>query len=145
MLSTRIFAGILFILALLGIYIGWGIHSDFNYEPLGPRPFPIGTLSLIALCSILLFFFSKNTKVKWGNLFLWKKLIILAFSFFIYAFCFEFLGFVICTAFLMFVISLLFNASLLKGLLFSVVSSFILYYFFGELLRITLPSGFIFS
>ncbi|KGI57260.1 tripartite tricarboxylate transporter TctB family protein [Campylobacter sp. MIT 97-5078] len=145
MLSSRIFSGILFVLAIIGIYIGWGIHSDFNYEPLGPRPFPIATLALIAFCSILLLFFAEDTKVEWGNLALWKKLIILAIALLLYALCFEFLGFIICTACLMFIMALLFNANVLKALIFSIVSSFILYYFFDNLLQITLPFGFIFD
>lgn len=49
MSSIRIVAGILLVISLIGIYIGWNIHSDFNYEPLGPRPFPVGTLILIAV------------------------------------------------------------------------------------------------
>ncbi|ELU9957540.1 tripartite tricarboxylate transporter TctB family protein [Campylobacter coli] len=109
MSSIRIVAGILLVISLIGIYIGWNIHSDFNYEPLGPRPFPVGTLILIALCSIFLVFFSEDTKVKWGDFILWKKLIVLTLAFLIYALFFEFLGFIICTIFLIFTITLLFG------------------------------------
>lgn len=145
MLSTRIFAGILFIISLIGIYIGWGIHSDFNYEPVGPRPFPVGTLILIAICSILLFFFAEDTEVKWGNFKFWKKFIVLTLSLLAYALLFEFLGFMICTAVLMFIMALLFNTNLIKALVFCISSSIILYYLFDNLLQITLPFGAIFN
>ncbi len=133
MSSIRIVAGILLVISLIGIYIGWNIHSDFNYEPLGPRPFPVGTLILIALCSIFLVFFSEDTKVKWGDFILWKKLIVLT------------LAFLICTIFLIFTITLLFGATLIKAIVFSISSSIILYYLFNTLLQITLPFGFIFD
>lgn len=144
MLSTRIFAGILFVISLIGIYIGWGIHSEFNYEPVGPRPFPVGTLILIAVCSILLFFFAEDTEVEWGNFKFWKKFIVLTLSLLAYALLFEFLGFMICTAFLMFIMALLCNASFIKALIFSIPSSIILYYLFDTLLQITLPLGSVF-
>ncbi|EDO7843441.1 tripartite tricarboxylate transporter TctB family protein [Campylobacter coli] len=145
MSSIRIVAGILLVISLIGIYIGWNIHSDFNYEPLGPRPFPVGTLILIALCFIFLVFFSEDTKVKWGDFILWKKLIVLTLAFLIYALFFKFLGFIICTIFLIFTITLLFGATLIKAIVFSISSSIILYYLFNTLLQITLPFGFIFD
>ncbi|MGI7922320.1 tripartite tricarboxylate transporter TctB family protein [Campylobacter coli] len=90
-------------------------------------------------------FFSEDTKVKWGNFILWKKLIVLTLAFLIYALFFEFLGFIICTIFLIFTITLLFGATLIKAIVFSISSSIILYYLFNTLLQITLPFGFIFD
>ncbi|EHV4789416.1 hypothetical protein I9Q68_08755 [Campylobacter coli] len=73
MSSIRIVAGILLVISLIGIYIGWNIHSDFNYEPLGPRPFPVGTLILIALCSIFLVFSLKILRLNGVILFFGKS------------------------------------------------------------------------
>ncbi|EJV7019188.1 tripartite tricarboxylate transporter TctB family protein [Campylobacter coli] len=92
-----------------------------------------------------MFFFSEDTKVKWGDFILWKKLIVLTLAFLIYALFFEFLGFIICTIFLIFTITLLFGATLIKAIVFSISSSIILYYLFNTLLQITLPFGFIFD
>ncbi|TQR30648.1 tripartite tricarboxylate transporter TctB family protein [Campylobacter sp. MIT 99-7217] len=145
MISTRILASILIVLSLAGIYIGWGITTPFSYEPLGPRPFPIGTLILLTFCSFLLFFFAEDTNVKWPDTKLLKKLVALVLSFFIFAFCFEYLGFIICSGLLMFVMALLFGTNIIKALIFSALASVILYYCFDDLLQITLPSGYIFG
>lgn len=38
-MSDRIFAGFWLLLCIGGLFIGWGIQSEYSYEPLGPRPF----------------------------------------------------------------------------------------------------------
>ncbi|WP_297195570.1 tripartite tricarboxylate transporter TctB family protein [uncultured Campylobacter sp.] len=145
MLSTKIFSVLLLVLSLFGIYIGWGITTEFQYEPLGPRPFPIGALVLIALCSVLLFFFAEDTNVQWPKFAVAKRLIILAISFFAFYLLFEYIGFIISSGLFMLIIALLFGANFIKALIFSVLCSTILYYCFDALLQITLPVGFIFE
>lgn len=145
MVSTRIFASLLIVLSLLGVYYGWGIVTQFSYEPLGPRPFPIGTLVLIALCAILLFFFAENTNVQWPSFKVFQRLIALIISLFIFAFLFEYLGFIPCSILLIFAMALIFRATLIKALIFAILSGLFLYYFFDTLLQITLPLGYIFD
>jgi putative tricarboxylic transport membrane protein len=36
------------------MFIAWQIHSEYAYEPVGPRPFPLGIIGLMLLCSVLL-------------------------------------------------------------------------------------------
>lgn len=36
------------------MFIAWQIHSEYAYEPVGPRPFPVGIIGLMLLCSVLL-------------------------------------------------------------------------------------------
>ncbi len=145
MISTKIFSVLLLILSLLGIYVGWGITTEFQYEPLGPRPFPVGALFLIAICSVLLFFFAEDTDVKWPNFAVAKRLIILAISFFGFYLLFEYIGFILSSGLFMLIIALLFGANFIKALIFSVLCSLILYYCFDSLLQITLPLGIIFE
>ncbi|CAM4010165.1 tripartite tricarboxylate transporter TctB family protein [Campylobacter hepaticus] len=143
--SIKIIAGILLIISLIGIYKGLSIHSDFNYEPLGPRAFPIGILILISFFSLFLIFISKNNGLKWGDFIFWKKFIILTLALLLYAIFFELLGFMLCTFLLIFIMTLLFKTTLPKACIFSILSSIILYYFFDNVLQITLPFGFIFN
>lgn len=145
MISTRIFSIFLFILSAFLVYHGLDINPKFSYEPLGPKPFPIASLSLIMICCVLLLFFAEDTNVHWGDLGLWKKLIVLVASLFIFAEIFEYLGFIISSFLLMSVMSLLFGAKTVQGLIFAALSSVILFYVFDELLQITLPWGEIFE
>ena len=45
-MSDRIFAAIWLLLCLAGAAIAWQIQSEYSYEPLGPRPFPLGIIGL---------------------------------------------------------------------------------------------------
>ncbi len=50
-MSDRIFAGVWLLLCIGGLFIAWQIHSEYSYEPVGPRPFPLGIIGLMLLCS----------------------------------------------------------------------------------------------
>ena len=145
MISTKIFSVLLLVLSLLGIYVGWGITTEFQYEPLGPRPFPVGALVLIAFCSVLLYFFAEDTDVEWPKFKVVLRLVILAISFFAFFLLFEYLGFMLSSGLFMLIVALLFGASFIKALIFSALCSVVLYYCFDTLLQITLPVGFIFE
>ncbi len=145
MFSTKICSLVLFSLSLIGVYIGWGIQTEFSYEPLGPRPFPVATLALLALCSLLLFFFQEKSNIKWYAFDVWKKLIALIIAFCIFAFLFEYLGFVLSSIFFIFCVSLLFQAKLFPAFIFAVCCSISIYYLFDSILQITLPIGLIFT
>lgn len=45
-LSTRIFAVVLFVICGVGVYLCKDLTPQISYEPLGPRPFPLGALAL---------------------------------------------------------------------------------------------------
>ena len=53
-MSDRIFAGIWLLLCIAGLFIAWQIQSEYSYEPVGPRPFPLGIIALMALCALAL-------------------------------------------------------------------------------------------
>lgn len=145
MRSTKFFTIFLFLLCVFLIYNGWEIHTEYNYEPLGPKPFPIASLFLIALCAVLLFFFAEDTDVHWGDLHLWKKLLIFVSALFIFAVIFEYLGFMIAASCLIFVIALLFEAKLVYAFIFATIIGVSFYYICENLLQITLPFGLIFE
>ncbi|MEX0444929.1 tripartite tricarboxylate transporter TctB family protein, partial [Xenorhabdus sp. SGI246] len=115
-MSDRIFAAIWLVLCGIGLVIGWGIHSEYSYEPLGPRPFPIAILSLMALCALLLLF--KKTEItQWPAPQVLRRLLLLIVSLLFYAGTFEWLGFPLATTLLTISIALLFNASLLAAMI----------------------------
>lgn len=145
MLSTRIFATVLIISSITLFIIGQAIVTEFNYEPLGPRPFPLATLFLIACCSILLFFFAEKTHVQWCPFKVNLRLAYFALCICFYASVFELLGFMIATALFVFFVSLAFKAKPIFAGLFGIFIGLLFYYLFDTLMQITLPLGLIFE
>ena len=139
-MSDRIFAGFWLLLCIGGLFIGWGIQSEYSYEPLGPRPFPLAILSLMALCSALLLL-RRPRAVEWPHNKVLQRLLVLVITLVLYAWGFEWLGFPLATALLTFSIGLLFQASLPAAAISGVVMGAVLYYAFDRLLDVTLPLG----
>ncbi|WP_047678499.1 MULTISPECIES: tripartite tricarboxylate transporter TctB family protein [Xenorhabdus] len=142
-MSDHIFAAIWLVLCGIGLVIGWGIHSEYSYEPLGPRPFPIAIISLMALCALLLLF--KKTEItQWPVPQVLRRLLLLMVSLLFYAGTFEWLGFPLATTLLTISIALLFNASLLAAIISGVSLGISLFFVFDRLLDVTLPIGSLF-
>ncbi|WP_148874640.1 tripartite tricarboxylate transporter TctB family protein [Serratia marcescens] len=139
-MSDRIFAGFWLLLCIGGLFIGWGIQSEYSYEPLGPRPFPLAILSLMALCAALLLL-RRPQAVEWPHHKVLQRLLVLVITLVLYAWGFEWLGFPLATALLTFSIGLLFQASLPAAALSGVIMGAALYYAFDRLLDVTLPLG----
>lgn len=139
-MSDRIFAGFWLLLCIGGLFIGWGIQSEYSYEPLGPRPFPLAILNLMALCAALLLL-RRPQAVEWPHNKVLQRLLVLVITLVLYAWGFEWLGFPLATALLTFSIGLLFQASLPAAAISGVVMGAALYYAFDRLLDVTLPLG----
>lgn len=139
-MSDRIFAGLWLLLCCGGLFIGWGIQSEYSYEPLGPRPFPLTILSLMALCAALLLL-RRPQWVEWPHNQVLQRLLVLVITLVLYAWGFEWLGFPLATALLTFSIGLLFQASIRAALFSGIVMGVALFYAFDYLLDVTLPLG----
>ncbi|MCC8381874.1 tripartite tricarboxylate transporter TctB family protein [Xenorhabdus sp. PB30.3] len=142
-MSDRIFAVIWLVLCGIGLVIGWGIHSEYSYEPLGPRPFPIAIISLMALCALLLLF-KKPEIVNWPAPQTLLRLLLLIISLIFYAGTFEWLGFPLATTLLTVSIALLFNATLPAAIISGLILGISLFFIFDHLLDVTLPIGSLF-
>ncbi len=143
-MSQRIFAIVWLILCGIGLYIGWGIQSEFTYEPLGPRPFPIAILSLMTLCALALLF-GRQEAVEWPKPHVLRRLILLIIALVIYAWAFEWLGFPLATTLLTISVALLFGATPIAALISGPILGILLFYAFDKLLDVTLPIGELFS
>jgi len=102
-MSDRIFATIWLLLCLAGASLAWQYQSEYSYEPLGPRPFPLGILGLMALCALLLLRRQPDT-VSWPPLRTLRHLAIMVAALAGYGASFEWLGFPLATALLTFVL-----------------------------------------
>lgn len=143
-MSETAFAAIWLILCLCGLYTGWDIHSEYSYEPVGPRTFPLILLSLMAICCVLLLLRKSPAPhpVFPVNL---KSLLLLMVTLLLYGWLFDTLGFPFSTTLLAFSVSRLFGASRLAAALCSALMGIMLFYLFDHLLGVTLPSGIWFS
>ncbi|KMJ45039.1 membrane protein [Xenorhabdus khoisanae] len=139
-MSDRIFAVIWLVLCGIGLVIGWGIHSEYSYEPLGPRPFPIAIISLMAFCALLLLF-KKPDPIQWPAIQVLPRLVLLIASLVIYAWSFEWLGFPLATTLLTISVALLFNATLPAAIISGIFLGISLFFAFDRLLDVTLPVG----
>ncbi|WET14942.1 tripartite tricarboxylate transporter TctB family protein [Yersinia intermedia] len=139
-MSDRIFASIWILLCISGLFIGWGIQSEYSYEPLGPRPFPMAILALMTLCAVLLLL-RKPDVIAWPHAKVLHRLLVMVITLVLYAWGFESLGFPLATALLTFSIALLFKAKVWVSALSGVVLGASLFYAFDYLLDVTLPLG----
>ncbi|CNJ01185.1 tripartite tricarboxylate transporter TctB family protein [Yersinia intermedia] len=139
-MSDRIFASIWILLCISGLFIGWGIQSEYSYEPLGPRPFPMAILALMTLCAVLLLL-HKPDVIAWPHAKVLHRLLVMVITLVLYAWGFESLGFPLATALLTFSIALLFKAKIWVAALSGVVLGASLFYAFDYLLDVTLPLG----
>ncbi|KOC92056.1 tripartite tricarboxylate transporter TctB family protein [Winslowiella iniecta] len=139
-MSDRIFATLWLALCLAGLFIGRGIHSEYNYEPLGPRPFPMILLSLMALCAVLLLI-RKPDLISWPAKPVFRRLLMLMVMMLLYGWLFESLGFPLSTALLTFGLGMLFGGVWWASALSGVVIGGVLFYAFDRLLDVTLPLG----
>lgn len=139
-MSDRIFAGIWLLLCIAGLFIAWQIQSEYSYEPVGPRPFPLGIIGLMALCALALLLRHPDV-VDWPRRHVLQKLLTMVIILLMYTWGFEWLGFPVATAILTLVIGLLFGATLPAAGISGVILGVALWYAFDRLLDVTLPLG----
>ncbi|KTR99543.1 tripartite tricarboxylate transporter TctB family protein [Pantoea dispersa] len=139
-MSDRIFAAVWLVLCLAGLFIGWQIQSEYSYEPVGPRPFPLLLLGLMAICAVMMLL-RKPDSVQWPVASTLKRLLALCVMLIVYGWLFERLGFALCTTLLTFGIGMLFGARWWAAALSGAVMGISLFYAFDHLLDVTLPFG----
>lgn len=139
-MSERIFAVFLLLLSVAGIVVGWGLKAPVEYEPVGPRAFPLLVYALLGVCSLALLL-SRPLPTKWapppvllriGGLFA----VVLA-----YAFLFDKIGFIVSTALMTVPLARFFGANWRQAITGSVGLAVALYLLFDRLLDVALPTG----
>lgn len=139
-MSERIFAVVLLLFSVAGILVGWGLKAPVEYEPVGPRAFPLLVFALLGVCAVALFF-SRPAPTPWapppvllrvGGLFL----ILLT-----YAWLFEKLGFVVSTAAMTVPLARFFGGNWRQAIAGGAGLGLVLYVLFDRLLDVALPSG----
>ena len=140
----RILAVVL--LSLGGMYaaLAWKLEIPFQYEPLGPKAWPLLLATILAICAVVIAL-RPDPPPSWpGRVFAWKAFgMLLALEF--YAVFFEQLGFMITTTLVSFVLALLIGAKPLPAAAVALALAVIGYYGATEALQLNLPFGQIFQ
>lgn len=138
--SDRIL-GILAVLLGAGMAIGaWGYAAQVEYEPVGPRAFPLLLAGLIALCGAWLVIKPSHHAAN-GNLAQLRSVAFCAACVMLYAVLFQLLGFVIATALMSIPIGRIFGGTWKQSVLTGLGMGVVLYLLFDKLLDVVLPEG----
>ncbi|MBI1905546.1 MAG: tripartite tricarboxylate transporter TctB family protein [Rhodocyclales bacterium] len=139
-MSERIFGVGLLLLASGGLWFGWDLHAPVEYEPVGPRAFPLLVYALLGLCSLALVF-ARGKPVRWapppvllrvGGLFAIVAL---------YAFLFDKLGFILATGLMVVPVSRCFGGTWKQAVFSGAGLAVGLFILFDRLLDVALPAG----
>ncbi|WP_165009320.1 tripartite tricarboxylate transporter TctB family protein [Neisseria yangbaofengii] len=139
----RCFSGLLLAAAVFLLYLAWGYTAPISYDPLGPRPYPVLILSLLAVSCLFLVIRRNSETIDLGytpNML--KKLGICLVTLLLYAVLFELLGFPLATALMAFTVGILFGGSFKVCAISGIALGTGFYLLFDRLLDVPLPVGF---
>ncbi|SBS25175.1 Tripartite tricarboxylate transporter TctB family protein [Marinomonas spartinae] len=144
MLYDRIFAGAFLVLSGLIAWTAYHFNVPFQYEPLGPKAFPLILSGIAALCCVWLFI--KPSQNTWHpTKEVWVKILSGLGIMVLYAALFEKAGFIISTTLVGTIFSWLFGEKLLKAFLYALVLSLISYFLLADLMQLNVPVGILFG
>lgn len=140
----RIFSGMLFVASLGLLAMAWGYTAPIAYDPIGPRPYPVMLLVLLAFFSAILTF----RPAKFGEKIdmgltkpIIKNLVICTAAMLFYSILFEWLGYIISTSLMAFVVGILFEGKKVPTAIASVSMAVLTFLLFEKALDVSLPMG----
>lgn len=139
-MSERIFGGVLLLVSIAGIWIGWDMQPPFSYEPVGPRAFPLLVLFLLGLCAVSLML-SRHGEATWAPAPVMRRIGVLFVIVLGYALLFDKLGFVIATALMTIPVARFFGGTWKQCAAGGAGLGVGMYFFFDRLLDVALPTG----
>lgn len=143
-MSDRIFAVLLLVGAAAYAAIAWSFEVPFQYEPLGPKPWPILVAAIVSICAVVVLV-RPDPEPHWpvgGTL---AKHSVLLLGLVLFAVLFQTLGFMVTTTVVCAVFALMLGAPILWACAFGVLMGVPGYYLWTELLQLNLPAGRIFG
>lgn len=118
----------------------WGYAAPVEYEPVGPRAFPLLLALGMALCGAWLAL-RPGGAAQWPRGFRLRDIALCSVAVLAYAVLFQFLGFVLATAFMALPVGRLFGGSWRQCLLIGAGMGVVLYLLFDKALDVVLPLG----
>lgn len=140
-MSERIFGGVLLLLSIAGIWIGWDYVPPISYEPVGPRAFPLLVLFLLGLCAVALMLDKKKSETAWAPAPVLKHIGLLFLIVLAYALLFDKLGFIVATALMTIPVARFFGGTWKQCVVGGIGLGVGMFFFFDRLLDVALPTG----
>lgn len=144
-IAQRIFSGLWLAACVVLAAIAWGYHTEFSYEPVGPRAYPLLCLALMAAGLAWLIVrpppLVRDEESPPATALLVRKIGLGTILLFAYAGLFEPLGFIVSSAIAASVLALLSGGRPVPSLLAGVAMSVALYLLFDRVLEVPLPQG----
>lgn len=143
-MSDRIFAVLLLVGSAAYAVLAWSFEVPFQYEPLGPKPWPILLAAIISICAVIVLI-RPDPEPHWpvgGTL---ARHGVLLAGLALYAILFEPLGFVVTTTVVCAVFALMLGAPVLWAGAFALLMGIPGYYLWTEVLQLNLPTGAVFD
>jgi putative tricarboxylic transport membrane protein len=139
-MSERIFGGLLLLLSIAGVYVGWGLKAPISYEPVGPSAFPVLVFGLLGICAIGLMI-TRRPATAWPE----PKVLLRVFGLFVvvlaYAWLFDKIGFVLATTLMAIPLARKFGGSWKQALAAGIALGVGLFLIFDRVLDVALPTG----
>ncbi|WP_341211572.1 tripartite tricarboxylate transporter TctB family protein [uncultured Limimaricola sp.] len=139
-MSDRIFGGIGLMLALLYVWRATIIPDSFMSDAVGPRAFPYGIATIMALAS-LWFLFKPDPEPEWPQMGRLAEIGLAAAVMIAYAQLLPEVGFVIATAFAAAYLTWRLGSTLLQSVIIGVATSLGIYVIFHLVLGLSLARG----
>ena len=143
-MSDRIFAVLLLLGAVSYAIVAYSLEVPFQYEPLGPKPWPILIAVIVSICAVIVLV-RPDPEPHWlvGGTLVRHGVLLIGLA--LYAVLFEPLGFMLTTTVVCAVFALMLRASVLRAGAFGLLMGVAGYYLWTEVLQLNLPAGKIFG
>lgn len=140
----RIFAGTLLVLSGLLAWAATQFKVPFQYEPLGPKAFPLIIAAIMAVSAVYLLFRPSTNDWKPSSSVLLKLGGALT-LFWIYAYLYEPMGFIVANTIVGAVFSWLFGERPLRAAFYALFLSIVSYFLLTSALQLNVPVGKLFG
>jgi putative tricarboxylic transport membrane protein len=143
-MSDRIFAVLLLLGAVSYAIVAYSLEVPFQYEPLGPKPWPILIAVIVSIWAVIVLV-RPDPEPHWpvGGTLVRHGVLLIGLA--LYAVLFEPLGFMLTTTVVCAVFALMLRAPMLWAGAFGLLMGVAGYYLWTELLQLNLPAGKIFG
>lgn len=139
-LNDRVLGFAALVIAVFLTVFGYNLESEFSYEPVGPKAFPLIIALIIGVCGLRLIMTGGNNvepNPKGANARIFTMLLYVA----VYAFLFQWLGFILSTALMTIFVARLFGGTWLKAVIGGICMGILFFLLFDKGLDVVLPTG----
>jgi putative tricarboxylic transport membrane protein len=143
-MSDRIFAVLLLLGAVAYAVVAFSLEVPFQYEPLGPKPWPILIAVIVSICAVIVLV-RPDPEPHWPTGATLARHGVLLIGLALYAVLFEPLGYMLTTTVVCTVFALMLRAPMLWAGAFGLLMGVPGYYVWTEVLQLNLPAGKIFG